>query len=178
MSEIADIPFRVRVIEQGFAEPHPETDWIVGGSIELVIAGVQLLGPDEDEIGISKTALQLSRTLTEDHVAEDMTTYLVMHDPGCCRGPWPDSGQGPDATAPGARSWWWSPCSSDRPLHVRGSQGTPPPSASPLGAYSPNGLTTRDDVESLSEAACPGSPQIGSTTATMPTTRPMTALAA
>jgi hypothetical protein len=92
MSDAADIPFRVRVIEQGFAEPHPETDWIVGGSIELVIAGIKLLGSDEEDIGISKTALQLSRTLTEDHVAEDMTTYLVMHDcglgsqPGCDNG--------------------------------------------------------------------------------------------
>ncbi|MBX3031481.1 MAG: hypothetical protein KF809_15145 [Chloroflexi bacterium] len=89
---MSDPGFRIRILHQGFSPPDDDVDWIIAGSIELVIGGVTLLGPEATDIGIGKTALQLSRTLREDHAARDMDTYLVMHacgwasDGGCDNG--------------------------------------------------------------------------------------------
>lgn len=79
MSEVSDVPFRVRVIELGFCEPDTRTCPVIEGPIDLVIAGAQLLDAEEREIGINRTALQLARTLSEDHVARDDDGYLVSH---------------------------------------------------------------------------------------------------
>jgi hypothetical protein len=79
-----DRAFEIEILEQGWLTPDPPTDLCSHGAIRLRIGGAQVMGFGEgsNDVGISRTALALLRSLEADHAPSDPDMpQLVFH--GC-----------------------------------------------------------------------------------------------
>jgi hypothetical protein len=75
--------FSLDLIEQHWCEPDSEHDPSQGGRLRVVINGILVIDGEQDDIGVARSALALSRTLLSDHTLESpVAEQLVLHDCG------------------------------------------------------------------------------------------------
>ncbi len=75
--------FALDLIEQHWCEPSPEFDPSQGGRLRVVINAITVIDGEEDDVGVARSALALSRTLLADHTPDSpVAEQLVLHDCG------------------------------------------------------------------------------------------------